>query len=63
MAIKDGYTTLLVRPMLLFFIVALIASAMFVIASEWRFRRSTVATKLGSMSDRWLAEYRASYAS
>jgi hypothetical protein len=49
--------------MLLFFIVALIASAMFVIASEWRVRRSTVATKLGTMSDRWLAEYRASYAS
>jgi hypothetical protein len=59
---QDRYATLPVRPMLLF-IVALIGLSLFVIASKRRGRRAAVTTTLGLMSDRWLAEYRASHGS
>lgn len=51
------------RVMLLFVIVALFAVAVCVIISGVRLPRSAIPTKLGWMSEQWLAEYRASHAS
>ena len=49
--------------MLLLVIVALFAAALCVISSGLRVPGSVTPTKLGWMSDQWLAEYRASHAS
>ena len=49
--------------MLLLLIIALFAVAVYVLMSGVRVPSGLVPPKLGSVSDRWLAEYRASHAS
>jgi hypothetical protein len=51
------------RPMLLLLFIAPFAVVVFVLTSGVRVPSGLVPTKLGWMSDRWLAEYRASHAS